>query len=302
MDINASTLRSIYTGLSTAFNSQLSATATFYNAISMTVPSSTAMNEYPRLDELPGIREWMGDRLIHELQAQTFIIRNRKFEETIGVLRDSIEDDQLGIYVPIAAQMGQNAAAFPDQLVWPLWNQGGATVCYDGQYFFDTDHPGWDANGAETSVSNYIAGAEDAWYLVDDSQVMKPMVWQSRKAFDLKALDSETDENVFMRDKFLYGIDGRCNAGFGMWQMAVKSKAALTPANYAAARTLMRTIRKRNGQILNLNPTKLIVPPSLEVDGRKIVEAALIDGGDSNIWKGTAELMVVPFLGLGETP
>ncbi|RWE51085.1 MAG: hypothetical protein EOS24_33650, partial [Mesorhizobium sp.] len=169
--------------------------------------------------------------------------------------------------------------------------------CYDGQNFFDTDHPGFDENGAEISVSNFTAGAGPAWYLVDDTRVIKPMVFQKRKPFKLVPMDRETDTNVFMKGQFMYGVDGRCNAGFGLWQLAHMSKADLTPANFQAAREAMAAIRKKNGQVININPTKLIVPPSLEADAKQIVETMLINGGDSNIWFKAAEVVKVPLLG-----
>ena len=296
MDINASTLRSIYTGLSTAFNQRLAATATFYGTIAMTVNSVTAMNEYPRMDDMPGIREWVGDRVVHDLSAQTYQIRNRTFEGTIGIKRDQIEDDQIGLFTPVAAQLGQDAAAFPDQLVFPLLKAAATTRCYDGQYFFDTDHPGFDENGGVTSVANFQDGAGPAWYLIDDSQVMKPMVFQSRRLFKLVAKDQESDDNLFWKNQFLWGVDGRCNAGFGLWQLAFMSKATLNAANYAAARTAISTIRKRNGQVIGIRPTKLIVPPQLEGTARQILNAELINGGDSNIWAKTAEVVVIPHL------
>ncbi len=297
MDINASTLRSIYTGLSTAFNARLASTPTNYATVAMTVSSSTAANEYPRMDDLPGIREWIGDRLIHNLSAQTYIVRNKEFENTIGVKRASIEDDQFGFYTPLAAQMGQEAAEFPDQLVWPLFKKGDATLCYDGQNFFDADHPGFNEAGEEISVSNVTAGAGPAWYLIDDTQVIKPMIHQQRKAFKLVQLDRETDTNVFMRGQYFYGVDGRCNAGFGLWHLAHQSKAELNAANFQAAREAMGAIRKKSGQIINIRPTKLLVPRSLEAAARQVVEAMLINGGDSNIWFKTAEVVVVPQLG-----
>ena len=34
------------------------------------------------------------------------------------------------------------------------------------------------------------------------------------------ARPNETDDNVFMKKTFLYGVDSRGNAGFGFWQMA----------------------------------------------------------------------------------
>lgn len=297
MDINASTLRSVYTGLSTAFNARLATTPTLYRTVAMDVASSTAMNEYPRMDDLPGIREWVGDRLIHDLSASTYIVRNKEFEGTIGVKRSSIEDDQFGFYTTVSAQMGQDAAEFPDQLVWPLWKKGSTTLCYDGQNFFDTDHPGFDENGGETSVSNFTDGAGPAWYLVDDTKVIQPMVFQKRKAFKLVPMDKETDPNVFMKGQYLYGVDGRCNAGFGLWQLAYMSKATLNAANFEAARTAMGEIRKKNGQIININPTKLIVPSALEAAAKQVVEAQLINAGESNIWFKAAEVVKVPQLG-----
>ncbi|ESY41916.1 head protein [Mesorhizobium sp. LNJC384A00] len=297
MDINASTLRSVYTGLSTAFNARLASTPTQYRTVAMDVPSSTAMNEYPRMDDLPGIREWIGDRLVHDLSASTYIIRNKEFEGTVGVKRSSIEDDQFGFYTTISAQMGQDAAEFPDQLVWPLWKLGSTTLCYDGQNFFDTDHPGFDENGGETSVSNFTDGAGPAWYLVDDTRVIQPMVFQKRKPFKLVPMDKETDPNVFMKGQYLYGVDGRCNAGFGLWHLAHMSKATLTPANFKAARDALGAIRKKNGQIINIRPAKLIVPQALEADAKQVVEAQLINGGDSNIWFKASEVVVVPQLG-----
>ncbi|MDL2401257.1 Mu-like prophage major head subunit gpT family protein [Rhizobium mayense] len=296
MDINSSTLRSLFTGLSLAFNARLGSVQTFWNTVAMPVPSSTAMNEYPRLDDLPGIREWIGDRRVHDLSVQTYVIRNRSFENTIGVLRENIEDDQLGVYSNIAAQMGQDAGQFPDLQIFPLLKKGNVTKCYDGQYFFDTDHPGYDENGGATTVSNFTDGAGPAWYLVDDTQVIKPMVWQTRKPFNLVPLQNANDPNVFFNRKFIFGVDGRCNAGFGLWQLAYMSKAALTADNYAAARAAMMSIRKRSGEILNIRPTKLLVPASLEGTARTIVEAALINGGETNVWAKTAEVVVIPYL------
>ncbi len=297
MDINSNTLRAVYTGLSTAYNARFTSVQTFYNTVAMTVPSSTAMNEYPRLDDLPGFREWIGDRIAYDLSAQTYIIRNREFEKTISIKRSQMEDDQIGLFATVAGQMGQDAAEFPDQLVFPLLKKGDTTLCYDGQYFFDTDHPGYDENGGATVVSNFTDGAGPAWYLVDDQNVMKPMVWQSRKAFKLTPLQSDSDPNVFFQGKFVWGVDGRCNAGFGLWQLAYKSKATLNAANYAAARAAMQSIRKRDGSVINIRPVKLLVPPSLEGVARQVVNAELVNGGESNVWAKTAEVVVIPYLG-----
>ncbi|MDW7749147.1 Mu-like prophage major head subunit gpT family protein, partial [Halomonas sp.] len=63
--------------------------------------------------------------------------------------RNNIEDDNLGIYAPQAQMAGFSAKQLPDEIVMDLVNEGFASQCYDGQYFFDTDHP-----VGEGSVSN----------------------------------------------------------------------------------------------------------------------------------------------------
>jgi len=162
MDINATNMRALYTAVSAIFNEQFAATPTFYQTLAMTVPSTTHANEYPRFDDLPGIREWVGDRVVHSLSAQTYTITNQPYENTIGIKRDKLEDDQLGFFQQIVGQMAREAASFPDSLVFPLFKNGDKQRCYDGQYFFDEDHLGFDASGNETSVSNITKGSNPA--------------------------------------------------------------------------------------------------------------------------------------------
>jgi phage major head subunit gpT-like protein len=296
MDVNPQNLRSIYVSLSTAYNQRFASTSALYSRVAMDVPSGGAKNEYPRLDELPGIREWIGDRQIHDLSAATYEIANKTFEGTVGINRDKIEDDQIGLFTPVAAQLGQTAAEFPDLLTFGLLKRGDSAVCFDGQYFFDTDHPGFNEAGGVISVANMQPGAGPAWYLVDDTNVMRALVYQKRRIFKLTSLDNLNDPEVFKKNRFVWGVDGRCNVGFGMWQLAYMSKATLDAGNYAAARASMGSIRKRNGEVISIRPRLLIVPPSLEAQARAVVLAAINAGGATNVWANTAEVLVVPHL------
>jgi len=100
-----------------------------------------------------------------------------------------------------------------------------------------------------------------------------------------------------MNDEYLYGLRARVNAGFGLWQLGFGSKDTLNAANYAAARAAMMDFRADGGRILGVNPTTLVVPPSLEDAALTLLNTENNDGGGSNPWKGTAELVVTPFLG-----
>jgi phage major head subunit gpT-like protein len=295
MDINSTNLQALYRAFNTAFQSGFAGVSVFWPKIATLVPSGAAQEDYGWLGDIAAMREWIGDRVINSIKQHVYAIKNKSFELTQGVDRDKIKDDQVGIYTPLFQLMGDSAAKHPDELIFALLAAGFATLCYDGQYFFDTDHPVL-VNGESTSVSNYQAGSGNPWYLLDCSRPLRPLIFQQREKMKFAALDQDRDLNVFMRKEFLYGIDCRDNAGFGFWQMAFASKSELDPANFEAAYDGMMALKKDNGQPLGVKPTLLVVGATNASAGRKIVEAQLINGGESNTnWK-RVELLECPYL------
>lgn len=104
------------------------------------------------------MREWVGEREVRNFAAKTFEIENKDWESTVEVKRNDIEDDRLGIYRPQIADMARNAALIWDDLVMAALAAGESTLCFDGQYFFDTDHPVDMFNSGSTSQSNLFTG------------------------------------------------------------------------------------------------------------------------------------------------
>lgn len=297
MIVDHANLRSLYTGFSTAFAGGIGmAGDPQYGRIALTVPSSTRANEYGWLGQFPRIREWIGDRVVNNLETHGYTIRNRSFEGTIGVNREDIEDDNIGIYSPMFSEFGRSTATFGDELTWPFLQSGFATVCFDGQYFFDTDHPVYAPDGTITTYANTDGGNGAAWFLMDVSRVIKPVIYQNRKPFNLVRMDAETDERVFSAKEFRYGTDGRCNVGWGFPQLAWGSKQTLDAAHYELARSTLQGLKGDYGRPLGIRPNLLVVGAPLEGAGRRILQSQLVSGGESNPWAGTAELMVVPWL------
>ncbi|MCZ7886043.1 Mu-like prophage major head subunit gpT family protein [Agrobacterium salinitolerans] len=297
MDIKTQTLRSAYVGFNAAFQQGIGEATSMFGRIATTVPSTTATQEYGWLGNFPGFREWIGDRVVNGLAKHGYSLKNKDYENTIGVDRNDFNDDNLGIYAPMFRDFGQTAVTFPDTLIWPLLKAGWATECYDKQFFFDTDHPVLDANGNPISVANTDGGNGTPWFLLDTSRALKPLIYQERKKFtNLVRMDKEDDENVFTKKEFRYGLDGRCAVGFGFWQMAWGSKQVLDTAHYEAARTGLANMKGDYGRPLAIQPKLLVVPPSLEGAARRIVGNSLKDGGGTNEWFGTAEVLVVPWL------
>ena len=265
----------------------------------MVVPSSTAEEQYGWLGQFPGMREWIGPRIIKNLVAHGYTIVNRRFENTISVPRTSIEDDRVGVFTPMFSEMGKAAAEHPDQLVLDLLKNGFTSLCYDRQFFFDTDHPVKNAAGLEASVSNMQAGAEPPWFLLDTHRAIKPMIYQERIPYKLTRLDEDRDDNVFFNDEYIYGTRGRSNVGFGLWQLAFGSKAALTADNYEAARAAMMELRGDEGRPLGIKPDTLVVGPALEGaalrllnNGSRIVTVGDVPVPVQNEWAGSAKPIV----------
>ncbi|MGE4366521.1 Mu-like prophage major head subunit gpT family protein [Thermomonas sp.] len=297
--ITPALITSLRTGFSKAFQDALAQTPTDWEKVATLVPSSNASNTYGWLGQYPKLREWVGDRVVKDMAAQGYTIANKLYEGTVGVKRTDIEDDNVGIYTPLFAEMGRAARAHGDELVFGLLAAGESTLCYDGQNFFDIDHPVYpnvDGSGTATLVANLQAGTGAPWYLLDTSRALKPLIFQERTTPELEAMTATGDEGVFVRDEYRYGIRYRCNAGFGFWQMAYKSKATLDAANFNAAMAAMQSLKADGGRPLGIKPTVLVVPPSLRAAAIEIVKNERLANGASNPNFGAVELIVSPWV------
>jgi phage major head subunit gpT-like protein len=291
MIVNQAALSGIYKSFSTVFSEAFAGAKTLWDIVAMAAPSTGRSVDYKWLGAMPMMREWLGDRVLNDLNAFHYELVNKDYEATVSVDRNDIEDDQIGVYRPMIQGLAAAAAQHPDVLVFSLLKAGFSTTCFDGQYFFDSDHP-----VGSSSVSNTGGGSGTAWYLLDLSRPIRPLILQRRKAPEFVSLDSAKDNHVFMRKKYLYGVDDRKNVGFGLWQLGYGSKQDLTAANYASARAAMQSFKSDEGTPLGVVPTHVVVPPTLESAARTLLTSQVNASGASNPWYNTAELVVVPWL------
>lgn len=309
MIITPQALDGIFDGLSMAFNRGYESVSTAWARVAMKVDSSHAQETYGWMGLVPGMREWIGPRVVQNLSAHGFTIVNRKFEQTYGVPREKIEDDTYGLFSPLFSEMGRAAAEMPDTLVFGLLADGFTQECYDGQPFFDADHPVQIEAGLTVTVSNMQAGEGEPWFLLDTSRAVRPMVYQERVPFGrLVRKDRDEDENVFSNDQYVYGSRGRGNAGFGLWQLAFASRAPLTATNYEAARVAMMTQPGESGRKLNVKPNVLITGPVNEGAAMRLlnngsrlvteINGSALDApvAIQNEWAGTAEPIITQWL------
>lgn len=297
MKITGDTLQTLGVGFKSSYQAGVGLVAdTSIDDIAMTVNSTNGKEEYGWLGELPDMREWLGDRVINQFEGHGYEIKNKDWEQTVAVKRNDILDDNLGLYSTRFRAMGRATASHPPKLAYGLFKAGFSTKCYDGQYFFDTDHPVLDAAGKQQSVSNFVDGANAPWYLIDTAHEVMPIIFQDRQKPNFISKDDPRDDNVFLRKEYVYGVDARYNVGFGLWQLCYASKAELTSDNFATLFGMMEGQKGDYDRPLGTTPKVLLVPPSLRKKGLQIVNADRDEAGATNVWQGQVTLKVSPWL------
>ena len=140
MMITPQNLRGIYVGFNTIFNKALGDYKPLYPEIATVTPSTTDTETYAWLGDIPGMREWIGEREIQNITASEYTIKNKSYEATIGIDRDVIEDDRIRLWSSNISALAQNAAKNPDKLIFRLLAEGFTSKCFDGKPFFSDAH------------------------------------------------------------------------------------------------------------------------------------------------------------------
>jgi phage major head subunit gpT-like protein len=148
-------LAATYTGFKSLFDKSFATANPVYPQIATVVESGTDKQNYNWLGAAPALREWVDERVPGALRTHSYEVANRKYEASVEIDRETFEDDQLGQVKPRIEELAVRAATHPDELVVGLLADGFATACYDGQFFFDSDH----AEGDSGTQSNLISGA-----------------------------------------------------------------------------------------------------------------------------------------------
>lgn len=162
MLVNMDTISAIFTNFKATFQKAFDAAPSQWEQTAMKVPSTGLQNDYSWIDLFPKMRKWIGDKVIKNLKAHGFTITNDEWEATVAVQRKHIETDQLGIYEPAVRDVGFSSKQLPDEIVSNLKNDAFTELCYDGQYFYDTDHPVGESTAGNKSTAALSAASQSA--------------------------------------------------------------------------------------------------------------------------------------------
>jgi phage major head subunit gpT-like protein len=295
-------LDALRTSFRTEFDGGLVLATPQFEKVATIVPSSSVSNTYGWLGEWPEMIEWVGPRQLKSLEEHGYVIINKKWESTVVVKVDDISDNNLGQYAPRFRASGMVVGEHNDKITFKMLKEGETELCYDGQPFFDTEHPvnaEHDGSGADVSVSNMTVDggyAGPTWYLLDTTKPLKPLIFQQRKKPNFQAMDAPNDEGRFMEDKIRFGVDSRDNAGYGYWQLAHACKCELTYENVWAALEAMNAVQGDGGRELNIDPNMIVIPGTLERKAKELLNKERLANGEDNILHNRFEILKTNFI------
>jgi len=120
---------------------------------SMLFNSDQESETYKWLGQSPVMREWIGGRNAKGFTENGITIVNKKYEATLEVPVDWLRRDKTGQLMVRINEMARRTNAHYASLLSTLILNGESTACYDGQYFFDTDH----SEGSSGTQSNDLS-------------------------------------------------------------------------------------------------------------------------------------------------
>jgi len=300
MALTQAQIDALKTALVARFNKGLAAAPNNWPTVARKIASNSKSNTYEWLSLFPMFREWVsGNRLHKQLKESAYVVPNRRFESTIGIPRTDIEDDTFGQYGELSEALGYAAIEFQNRLVFEALVAGFKEKCYDGQPFFDEDHPvapNEDGSGTAISVSNVQAGTGEPWALLCTKRAVAPIYLQEREAARFDAVTNGSDFTVFDTDRYSYGGYWRGAAPYGFWQLAFGSKAPLTEANFNAAYDAMFSCKGDGNRVLGIVPDLLVVGPSNRAAAEALIDAQFKANGASNTNYKKVELLASPFM------
>jgi len=130
------------------------------DAISNYFTSDQESETYKWLGQSPVMREWVGGRQAKGFLTNGLTIENKHFEGTLEINVKDLRRDKTGQIKVRINEFADRTNAHWAQILSKLINNAESTVCYDGQYFFDTDHlegkSGAQSNKIQVDLTGFV--------------------------------------------------------------------------------------------------------------------------------------------------
>ena len=166
MDINRANMDALFQNYNTAFTAGMQSGTDrptpddlVIAELAMMGASTGAATVHGWLNQIGGMREWLGDRILSNIESGKLTIKNGDFEKTIVVPRNDIEDDQFGLFMPLIQAMGTSASTLWMRLAIDALVANGKWA--DNADFFKANRKYGKGKAAGT-ITNFVTDALSA--------------------------------------------------------------------------------------------------------------------------------------------
>ncbi|MEK6674659.1 MAG: Mu-like prophage major head subunit gpT family protein [Planctomycetota bacterium] len=141
-------------GLRSEFFQRYDATTSYWQDLATRIASNKDKESYKWLGSIPKIREWGQGRLARGVRTESYEVTNLKYEATLEIDRDEIDDDQTGQIKVRVNELAQRAATHKDYLISQLLINGETSGfnSYDGVSFFNDAHVSGDSGNQDNKL------------------------------------------------------------------------------------------------------------------------------------------------------
>lgn len=212
------------------------------DAVSNYFNSDQGSEEYAWVGMPPALREWVGGRHAKGFSANGITIANKHFEATVEILLKDLRRDKTGQLRARMAELAERGNTHFASLLSSLVVAGESTVCYDGQYYFDTDHSegnsGTLSNDITTDISALPAAVHGAAVTAPSPEEMQQAILNSvAQMFTFKDDQgeplNETAQNFLVMVPI--GLSNAARAGLSMARAAGPSTFQVDGMNISLA-------------------------------------------------------------------
>jgi len=128
--------------------------ADWVSALSMLLDTDQDTEKYRWLGAAPAMREVLGERKYAQLRAQGLSISGILYQAGLEIEKNLWRRDKTGQLDIRLDDLAKREVQHWRKLLSDLINNGAATACYDGQFFFDTDHDEGDSGEQSNDLSS----------------------------------------------------------------------------------------------------------------------------------------------------
>ena len=154
----STTLRNLVVILSLSFNKlMLSAEPADWQKFTYKETTKNASKKFAWLSKFPALKKWTGNRVHEKLTKHDYSVSVDVYTATADILRTELEDEGPNVYQNLPQSAKEVVDVQRNEALFGLLDK--PPTCYDGQDFFDTDHPLYpneDGTGTVKNQSNLL--------------------------------------------------------------------------------------------------------------------------------------------------